>query len=111
MSELLNYNTPSPAERRAALLKKIRRWALRTLLILFILASVTAIIDQAWVWYWRRITIDHNTTRIASPIEPNGRPDYLAAINAQYAAGVTADNNAAPLLLQIVGSQEEVPTV
>jgi hypothetical protein len=75
--------------------------------ITFIVLSV--LFDQFLVWRGRQILIAHDTTRITSPIEPNGCPDYLAALNTQLATGVTPDNNAAPLLLQITGTAETSP--
>ena len=79
-----------------------RRW-IRVVLSLVILALLIVIVDQVWVWKWRQIEVGRDTTRILAPMEPSGCPDYLAAINAECSAGVTPENNAAPLLLQAVG--------
>ena len=75
--------------------KRVCLYLLSTLLIL--LAA-----DMALVQYWRRITISPETTRITAPLTLDGYPDYLAALNAEGSRGVTAENNAAPLLLQLV---------
>ena len=50
-----------------------------------------------------RFTISKETTRITGPLRPDGRPDYIAAINAAHSKGVTKDNNAAVLYVQAVG--------
>ncbi len=39
-------------------------------------------------------TVSVETTRIVSPLLPDGTPDFGAALNAHFGAGLTADNNA-----------------
>lgn len=60
------------------------------------------LVDQAWVWVDRRFSIGYDTTRITAPLD-HGYPDYLAWLNQKYGAGITPANNAAPLILEIVG--------
>lgn len=49
------------------------------------------------------ITISTETTFILGPVNPDGTINYVEAINQRLARGVTADNNAAVLLLDIMG--------
>jgi hypothetical protein len=44
------------------------------------------------------ITLSPETTRIVGPLLPHGTPDFGAWLNAQYSAGITRENNAAPPL-------------
>ncbi len=50
-----------------------------------------------------KITIAYDTTRITTPLKPDGTPDYLAALNRTCSRGVTSSNNAAVLLLYGLG--------
>ncbi|MEZ6055542.1 MAG: hypothetical protein R3C01_02445 [Planctomycetaceae bacterium] len=52
------------------------------------------------------ITISKETTVIDGPVRPDGYIDYVAALNSQLSAGVTPENNAAVLLLQVTGPRE-----
>ncbi|MCH8829821.1 MAG: hypothetical protein IID45_09615, partial [Planctomycetes bacterium] len=74
------------------------------LLVLLIAAGV-----GVWI-YWSpdepKITISRETTYITEPLDADGFPDYLAAINDRYSKGVTPENNAAVLLLQASGPNE-----
>ena len=49
------------------------------------------------------VALGPDTTVITAPLNPDGTPNYLAAINARLATGVTAENNAAVMLLQAMG--------
>jgi hypothetical protein len=60
------------------------------------------VVDQVAVWWTHRITISRETTRLTSPLV-QGYPDYRGALNAKMAEGVTPENNAAVLLVQVVG--------
>jgi hypothetical protein len=62
--------------------------------------------DMLLVQYWRHVTISPETTRITSPLKADGQPDYVAARNAECSNGVTPENNAAPALLKIVGTDQ-----
>ncbi len=44
------------------------------------------------------VTLGHDTTRITSPMLPDGTPDYGKWLNDEYGAGVTEQNNAAVAL-------------
>jgi len=48
-------------------------------------------------------TIGSETTVITKPVGPDGLPDYLAALNAEYSKGVTPDSNAFLLLARAFG--------
>jgi hypothetical protein len=70
----------------------------RKLLILFGIVLLLVIVDQALVWWNRRITLGPDTTRITAPLN-DGYPDYLAYINHHTLDGVApADNAAIPIL-------------
>lgn len=88
---------PASATRR-------RKKGKRLLWVAVTLAAVV-VIDQLWCFYDRRITIGRQTTRITSPLD-RGSPDYLAALNATLAEGVTPDNNAATFFFQISGRDD-----
>jgi hypothetical protein len=75
---------------------RIYLYLLSALIILFAL-------DLLLVRLGRHITIAPDTTRITTPLRPDGTPDYLQSINTAAAAGVTPDNNAAIPLVRILG--------
>ena len=50
-----------------------------------------------------KITVSKETTCITEPLNPDGTPNYVAAVNALCGKGVTPDNNAAVLLLEALG--------
>ena len=52
-----------------------------------------------------KIILSPETTRILEPLNPDGTVNYLEAINSRYSKGVTPENNAAILLLQLVGPE------
>lgn len=49
-------------------------------------------------------TISKETTWITEPLRPDGAVDYVAALNARLSEGVTPENNATVLLMQVMGS-------
>ena len=59
--------------------------------------------DMGLVQYWRRIEISPETTRVVGPLNEAGTPDYITALNEKYGKGVTEENNAAGLLLKVMG--------
>jgi hypothetical protein len=75
----------------------------RVLVVLGGLFLGLAVVDQLWVSVNRRLTIDTATTHITGPLSPDGVPDYLAALNAAHAQGVTTANNAAIPLWETLG--------
>ena len=50
-------------------------------------------------------TLGYDTTRITRPLLPDGRPDYVEALNEAYGKGVTLKNNAAISLLEAFGPE------
>ncbi len=52
------------------------------------------------------VTVSPETTFITGPLREDGTVDYLAALNEMGSKGVTPDNNAAVLLVQVVGPGE-----
>jgi hypothetical protein len=57
------------------------------------------------------ITIGPDTTRVSGPVLPDGTIDYVAAYNAHLSAGVTADNNAAVLVVRAFGPGALKPSI
>ena len=57
--------------------------------------------------YWPtgpvKIIISRQTTYIDGPLNADGTVNYVAYLDANYAKGVTPENNAAPLLLRVCG--------
>jgi hypothetical protein len=47
--------------------------------------------------------ISKESTFVTEPLQADGYPDYVAALNRQYSEGVTPDNNAAVLLWRAIG--------
>ncbi len=80
-------------------LPKARRY--RVLLSVLSIALILLAIDLVWVRIDRRITIGYDTTRITSPLKPDGTPDYLRALNDEASTGVTDENNAARMLVPL----------
>jgi hypothetical protein len=78
--------------------------------ILWVLAGfwVLVVAGLAWV-YWPvaapPLRIAKDTTYLTGPLNPDGTVNYVAALNEMLSAGVTVENNAAPLLLQAVGPE------
>jgi len=57
------------------------------------------------------VTISKETTRIVEPLKENGYPDYVAALNQHLGHGVTADNNIAVAVWEMVGPGELLPEI
>ncbi len=51
----------------------------------------------------RPFTLSAATTVVMGPVREDGTIDYVAAINQRFSAGVTAENNAAIPILQVIG--------
>ena len=51
-----------------------------------------------------KLMIATDTTVITSPLNADGTPDYIAYLDALQSEGITADNNAAPLLVRALGN-------
>jgi hypothetical protein len=49
-------------------------------------------------------TISQETTWITEPLRPDGAVDYVAALNQHLSEGVTPENNAVVLLMEVMGS-------
>ena len=59
--------------------------------------------DQAWIHAWQIIPVRRDTTYLLGPINKEGGVDYVAALNTMESKGVTASNNALPLLIEAAG--------
>ena len=53
-----------------------------------------------------RVKISKETTYITEPLRPDGYPDYVAALNQRFSAGVTPENNSAVLFWKALGPAE-----
>lgn len=53
------------------------------------------------------VTVSQENTWIVQPLRPNGDPDYESWLNQQLSSGVTAENNLALAILEIVGPVDE----
>ncbi len=54
-----------------------------------------------------KFTLSKETTVITSPLNSDGTPDYVGALNAKYSQGVTPENNGFVVWLETVGTREE----
>lgn len=52
------------------------------------------------------VTISKETTRIVKPLKEDGYPDYIAALNQQFGRGITAENNIAVTVWEVVGPKD-----
>ncbi len=57
------------------------------------------------------LTIDKQTTFILKPLQPDGYPDYFAALNDYCRGPATPDSNAAVLLLEAFGPELVPPAI
>ena len=82
--------------------------ALATAAIAALLASTPSIAGDPPVG---RLAVSRATTWITEPLRADGTPDYAAWLTRRYAAGVTAENNAAPVLMEIrmIGEVRHAP--
>ena len=86
----------------------IRKISASVLISTVLLLSVMAKADDSPS---TKIILSHETTRISEPLNDDGTVSYLAALNEQYSKGVTAENNAAILLLQAAGPKILAPVI
>lgn len=56
-----------------------------------------------------KIEIGPDTTVIDGPLNPDGTVNYVAALDAECAKGITPRNNAAILILRAIGPEEYLP--
>lgn len=80
----------------------VRRWVLRILLLLVVAFATW------WIWAWNagRLVVSPETTVLTEPLTGDGLVNYVAAVDARLAEGITPDNNAAvPLVLEVYGPE------
>jgi hypothetical protein len=82
-------------------LPRRRIWRVVLYLGSFLLVLIAA--DMLYVQSLRKIRPGYDTTRITSPVQPDGSIDYLLAVDGYFAHGVTSENNAAVPLIQAMG--------
>lgn len=76
------------------------------LMIGLLIASVRAFAGQRIEDSHDCVTISRDTTYITEPLDGDGLPDYVAALNRRFGEGVTSDNNAVVILLEAWGPAE-----
>ena len=84
-----------------------RRWFQCLWLLILILASLVGY--KVWDRFWPhsyQVTISPETTVLTGPLDADGLVDYTAAIDQEDAKGVTPENNAAVLLVQILPDRD-----
>ncbi len=73
---------------------------------LAVLASIPAWAQQGGAATSRpKFTLSKETTAITSPLNADGTPDYVGALNAKYSQGVTPENNGFVVWLEAVGTR------
>jgi hypothetical protein len=72
---------------------------------LYVLSAllIALAIDVVIVQIDRHVPINHETTWVTEPLLPDGRVDYLAAVENHFGAGVTSENNAAVPMIEAFG--------
>ena len=77
-------------------------------LALFIVAVLSLLMLPDSTPVRPKFTISKQTTYLNGPLRDNGLIDYRAALDAEYARGVTPENNAVVLLWQVVGPDDSL---
>ncbi|MCG3179589.1 MAG: hypothetical protein BIFFINMI_01927 [Phycisphaerae bacterium] len=90
----MSNDSPKPRRR---FWRRVRRVIL--LLILVVAAW------WGWTWWHGRVRIGPDTTVLSGPLNPDGTVNYVAALDAEWAKGVTTENNAAPILIMGLGPE------
>jgi hypothetical protein len=83
--------------------KKLKKWRRRVVIAAVIPAALLA------YTYWPgqvELIISPATTYITAPLNADGTPNYVAYLDANNAKDVTPGNNAAPLLLRVLGPDQ-----
>lgn len=88
--------------------KKLSAGQLALILIACTLAIPVVLLGFAWLWPSGAIRISKETTYLTEPLTADGKIDYLAAIEEQYAKGITAENNFAAVLVALIPSGDGV---
>jgi hypothetical protein len=86
-------------DRLKRLIPRTRGGRLRV--FLYGLPVIALAADLALVRFWRHIPVRPDTTVITAPLAADGMPDYVAWMDARLKDGVTPENNAALVLLQV----------
>jgi hypothetical protein len=86
-------------------MKKFRRKRTRFDLLLVIIAAGAAALLSRIFWPCAPVTLEYsrNTTFWTEPRLPNGKIDYCAVLDKKTRRGVSAENNAAVLLIEAFG--------
>jgi hypothetical protein len=76
------------------------RWTGRTVKLVFVVACVAPLAVRAaqWLRPTPKLVVGRDTTWLTGPLRADGTVDYAAAWRDEHGRGVTAENNAAPLL-------------
>ena len=89
---------------KASLFETILAW-LPTLAMIPIAVFISLILFPLLAPRQPDIIVSYETTRALAPLKPDGTVDYIAVMNRDYSQAVTAENNAAILLLQALGPE------
>ncbi len=85
----------------------------RLMLMVKVIAAATVLLVLALVvsFFWPEpsLEIGPETTVISEPLNADGTPNYVAALDAMMAEGITAENNSGPLLLRVCGFDYDIP--
>ena len=78
---------------------------------LIIVAAILLVLTYLAGLFWPEpaLEIGRETTVISEPLNADGTPNYVAAIDSIMVDGITAENNSCPLLLQVCGLNYEMP--
>jgi hypothetical protein len=78
-------------------------WKRGILAFIALLVAFVALEAIAWLRPKPKLEVGRDTTWLTGPLDANGNVDYDAAWRAEHSPGVTAVNNAAPLVYAVLG--------
>jgi len=79
------------------------KWKQAILVFIALTVAFVALEAIAWLRPKPRLEVGRDTTWLSGPLDANGNVDYDAAWRADRSAGVTSENNAAPLVYAVLG--------
>lgn len=81
------------------------RFTLKRCVVAILGSIVTVVAIEALMWLRPppKLVVGRDTTFLTSPLDANGNVDYDAAWREEHLPGVTAENNAAPLIYAVMG--------
>ena len=97
---------PIESDRRVRVLSQVPEMKLLTLPLCLFVAMV-CLADDKDKTPPPKLPLGKDTTYVVGPLDKQGYIDYEAALNAELSRGVTAENNANALLVQVFGPAPE----